>query len=65
MFDSNELKTLVEKVNEELPKPIGKLKQVIVRLTHNGVITDYTFPVSPTTDTAIIELNLDQGGLKK
>ena len=46
-------------------QPIGKLKQVIVRLTHNGVVTDYTFPVSPTADTAVVELNLDQGGLKK
>lgn len=68
MFDNaefNELKSLVEKVNEELPKPIGKLEQVIVRLTHNGVTSDYTFQVSPTAGTAIVELNLDQGGLKK
>lgn len=65
MFDNNELKDLVEKVNEELPKPIGKLKQVIVRLTRNGVTSDYTFQVSPTTDTAVVELNLDKGGLKK
>jgi len=53
------------KREEYYPQPIGKLKQVVVRLTHNGVTSDYTFQVSPTTDTAVVELNLDQGGLKK
>ena len=68
MFDNLKGYNFLNEVYKDLDLPHtaeGKLKQVIVRLTHNGVTSDYTFQVSPTTDTAIVELNLDRGGLKK
>lgn len=45
---------------KETNEAIGQLKKVVVRLTLNGVTQDYRFNVSPTADTAVVEINLDK-----
>jgi len=50
---------------EPRSEAIGKLKKVIVRVTHNGIVQDFEFNVHPNADTSVVSINLDSKEEKK